>query len=332
MNTTRECLNLHRSMALSLFIILIILQGVFADSISSTINPGEIFHYNNPVAQSSSVSTPIFKTTGIQTTTITTIPTIINPKIDAVPSPGISSLNMNIILNPGWNFITTPFSLVSGKNTFNIFRDINTGGHSLYRFDPQSGWRRLNSSDYFEPIRGIWIYSIRQTSVPLEFEKDNYQNPEGINLKKGWNAIGTSSITKISITDLLSSVNDKWVFFVPFNSTIQSVESPLIRGWKPDPLNEEFSIQPGIAYWLFMSCDAFLTNHKKNPDIAVTGTVAYNTESDGGWKFTIPGTVKGSISPDTGVVTIESSDAYLTYAGKKYPIKMNINALMNQKS
>nr|WP_319540150.1 hypothetical protein [uncultured Methanospirillum sp.] len=332
MNTIHECLNLHRSKALFLFLIFIILQGVVADSISSSSNSGGIFHYNNPITQSSTTNTPIFTTTDIHTTTITTLPTIGNPKIDTFSNPGASSPNMNIILNPGWNFITTPSPLVSGKNTFNIFRDINTGGHSLYGFDPQSGWRRLNSSDYFEPIRGIWIYSIRQTSVPLEFENGNFQKPEGINLKKGWNAIGTSSTTKISITDFLSTVNDKWVFFVPFNSTTQIAESPLIRGWKPDILAEEFSIQPGIAYWLFMSSDADLTNHKKISDIAVSGTVAYNTESDGGWKFTIPGTVKGSISPDTGVVTIESSDAYLTYAGKKYPIKMNINALMNQKS
>lgn len=330
MNMAHFCLVFHRLEIIFIIIFLCIFQGVIAESIQNTSKAHEIFQYNNPLTQSSPIGTPILKTTGFQTTIISTTPTISAPIINSAPVPNFSSSDVSILLNPGWNFISTPVPLKSGKNTLNILKDINTRGHSLYGFDPVGGWTKLNSSDLFQPLIGIWIYSVSQISVPLEYDTKNSPYPDGIYLKKGWNAIGTSTTTTVPISEFLSSVKDKWVFFVAFNSLTQTTDSPLIRGWKSDPNTEQFLIQPGKGYWLFMNSDGFFSRPKKMSDIQVSGTVAYNTVSDDGWKFSIPGTVKGSISPNTGEITIESTDAFLTYAGKKYPIKMNINALMNQ--
>ncbi len=55
----------------------------------------------------------------------------------------------------------------------------------------------------------------------------------------------------------------------------------------------------------------------------VTGKVKYFMEQQG-WKVSLPGTITGVLSPDTGTIIIDSSDAVISYGGVKYPVTMNI--------
>lgn len=55
----------------------------------------------------------------------------------------------------------------------------------------------------------------------------------------------------------------------------------------------------------------------------VTGTVKYLVEQQG-WKITLPGTISGVVSAQTGKMEITSTDAFISYGGTKYPIEMNI--------
>lgn len=55
----------------------------------------------------------------------------------------------------------------------------------------------------------------------------------------------------------------------------------------------------------------------------VTGTVKYFMEQQG-WKITLPGTISGVLSPDTGTIQINSTDTVISYGGVKYPVIMNI--------
>lgn len=70
------------------------------------------------------------------------------------------------------------------------------------------------------------------------------------------------------------------------------------------------------------------TNFVISPDNQVTGTVDFKFIEQG-WTITIKGTVTGFLTPDTGKLIIHSDDAYLKYAGKQYPIVMEVEAQYN---
>lgn len=65
-----------------------------------------------------------------------------------------------------------------------------------------------------------------------------------------------------------------------------------------------------------------------SPDNQVSGTVDFKFVEQG-WTITIHGTVTGFLTPDTGKLVIHSSDAFLKYAGKQYPIVMEVQAQYN---
>lgn len=74
------------------------------------------------------------------------------------------------------------------------------------------------------------------------------------------------------------------------------------------------------------SCFNALTNDQAGDltgEQEVTGTVKYLVEQQG-WKITLPGTISGVVSAQTGKMEITSTDAFISYGGTKYPIVMNI--------
>lgn len=70
------------------------------------------------------------------------------------------------------------------------------------------------------------------------------------------------------------------------------------------------------------------TNFVISTDNQVTGTVDFKFIEQG-WTITIKGTVTGFLTPATGKLVIHSNDAYLKYAGKQYPIVMEVEAQYN---
>jgi hypothetical protein len=68
-----------------------------------------------------------------------------------------------------------------------------------------------------------------------------------------------------------------------------------------------------------------------SPDNSVSGNVDFKFIEQG-WTITIHGTVNGTLTPDTGKLVIHSSDAVLKYAGKNYPIVMEVEAQYNGSS
>ncbi|NLV27953.1 MAG: hypothetical protein GXY48_12455 [Methanomicrobiales archaeon] len=239
------------------------------------------------------------------------------------------SSDFDIQLYPGWNFVSTPRMLSTGNNTFEIFDTINTGHHSIYRYDPMKGWKKVYKTELFKPFTGIWIYSRKMDSIPLYYESGLLSSEKEKKLKKGWNAIGLYTDAPTLTSDALSSISEKWVFLIPYNTTTHTLDTPIIKGWK-GRYSDQYLVESGKGYWLFMGSDGILKGNHNNPDLNVTGTVKYNTQMENGWSFSVPGTIKGSIDPDTGQITIESTDASVTYGGKLYPLNMNIRAFIEQ--
>jgi len=63
-------------------------------------------------------------------------------------------------------------------------------------------------------------------------------------------------------------------------------------------------------------------------DNLVSGTVVFKFIEQG-WTIKVNGIVSGFLTPDTGKLVLHSNDAFIKYAGKQYPITMNINAQFN---
>ncbi|HWQ64258.1 MAG TPA: hypothetical protein VN429_07560 [Methanospirillum sp.] len=63
-------------------------------------------------------------------------------------------------------------------------------------------------------------------------------------------------------------------------------------------------------------------------DNKVTGTVDFKFIEQG-WTVKIKGTVTGTLTPSTGKLEIHSNDATFKYAGKQYPITMDVKAQYN---
>ncbi|HWQ64065.1 MAG TPA: hypothetical protein VN429_06575, partial [Methanospirillum sp.] len=62
----------------------------------------------------------------------------------------------------------------------------------------------------------------------------------------------------------------------------------------------------------------------------VTGKVKYYIVQQG-WTVSLPGTITGVLSPDTGEINLNSTDAVISYGGVKYPVTMQIEGTVKNK-
>ncbi len=155
-----------------------------------------------------------------------------------------------ITLNPGWNFVSTPKTLASGYNTGAIFANVDMGGHSAYIWDgamspPQ--WVPVISTTPIRPLYGIWIYSVSNTVVNLNFDT-NLITPPTRNLPAGWNSIGFTGVTQQSAHNTYLSVKPNWTTSMGFNAVTQKYD-PTIFNDNPSDLTV---LSPTKGYWLYM--------------------------------------------------------------------------------
>ena len=117
-----------------------------------------------------------------------------------------------ITLSPGWNFVSTPKLLASGYNTGAIFSNVDMGGRSAWIWDgsktpPQ--WVPVISTTPVQPLYGIWIYSVSNTVVNLNFDT-NLNSPPTRSLPAGWNSIGFTGVTQQPARNTYLSVKPNW--------------------------------------------------------------------------------------------------------------------------
>ncbi len=157
-----------------------------------------------------------------------------------------------ISLEAGWNFVSTPMQLADGGNTFAIFFDtVDTADHSILLYDGlEQKWKTMASTDSFEPLDGVWVYSNEACTVPLTFAPGEPELPPAKNLGKGWNAIGFSDIEPESAATTLLSLGEHWTTLIGFDAEVQEYEVSIIRG-ASDRHGEERTMQPMQGYWIY---------------------------------------------------------------------------------
>lgn len=164
------------------------------------------------------------------------------------------TLNMSAIeipLQSGWNFVSLPGLPGSGKTSQDIFRGINTDGHTIWKYDSaKQDWMAMEKETDFIPLEGFLVYSDRMTKIPLVLDSANLHHE--LNVSQGWNLIGTPGMSGISARQGLFSLSDDWVSLLPFNNTLQSYDPAIILG--ANGTHTDTRILPAFtSYWIYMN-------------------------------------------------------------------------------
>jgi hypothetical protein len=163
-----------------------------------------------------------------------------------------------LALYTGWNFISAPGTLAAGADTASIFRDIDTGGHSIWQYDAGGRrWTAMKPSTKVEVLDGIWIYSKNRDQVALSFSGNPLETPPTKICLQGWNAIGFSSVTPAETKDTLLSLGDDWTTLIGYDASKQQHEQSIINGGTGIH-SDNREMQPGDGYWLYMVNDGEL--------------------------------------------------------------------------
>ena len=165
-----------------------------------------------------------------------------------------SPVSGSILLSPGWNFISVPGLLASGKDTAVIFEHIDFDGHSAFQYNQAlGGWIPLNRYSPVTPLEAYWIYSKKNDEVPLCFYPVIGQIPSRI-LGKGWNAVGFIGFIPVEAKQALSSVKDTWQNCIGFNRKLQRYDQMIYKGG-----NDNTPVCPYGGYWVYMSGEGILS-------------------------------------------------------------------------
>jgi PKD repeat protein len=160
--------------------------------------------------------------------------------------------NYTLFLSSGWNFVSTPKKLATGNDTALIFRYVNTGGHSIWRYDARvKQWKVMNATTKIGVLDGIWVYSATATAVPLWFSQDPIGLPPEKQVYSGWNAIGFSDSTPLSANSTLMSVKNDWSSIIGYDAAVQGYEVSIINGGTGTH-SDSREMLPVKGYWLFM--------------------------------------------------------------------------------
>lgn len=166
-------------------------------------------------------------------------------------SPRNSTL-YSLSLVKGWNFISIPAPLMSGKTCRELFSKVNTDSHTIWSYTgTDNGWMPHQPDETLTPLNGTLVYTDNPVSIPLVL--DTSKNVTR-NLTKGWNLVGLPVLTDVSARNL--TVNDKsaWISILPFNATMQRYDPAIING-ATGRYADTRDIQPFTSFWIYLDSD-----------------------------------------------------------------------------
>lgn len=192
------------------------------------------------------------------TTTETTLPTTTYTPTQTSTTPQPAH---EMLLNPGWNFISVPATLAEGHNTADVvFAGVNKEGRSIFTFDGEHGvWIQLLYGDTVDLLDGIWIYSGDSRYVSLSYSQGSIQDTTSKPLYTGWNSIGFAVVQPVPARDALGSVLDHWDHIIGFDSSSQFYETLIVRNGSGSH-SDSNSVYPFKGYWIRMTGNSTLSN------------------------------------------------------------------------
>jgi len=168
------------------------------------------------------------------------------PVITHTPAPTTAPFGeLTVNLLPGWNLVNIPVQLTPGSNTAEIFKNVQSAGHSILTYDSTAGWITIGKDDVLKPMTGYWIFSTTPVGIPLS---GSSLLAGAKTLNAGWNLAGITGTSSKSAESALSGLAS-WTYVIPFDSSNQQYRDAGIRGNS----NAQIMLDPCQAFWIYMN-------------------------------------------------------------------------------
>ncbi|MCK4347212.1 MAG: hypothetical protein KAW47_01210 [Thermoplasmatales archaeon] len=168
---------------------------------------------------------------------------------DSAETPG--QISYSIQLHTGWNLISLPI-MPDDSDVLDVMSSVDGNWNSVWSYEGGK-WKRydltgpdfLNDLTTIEPGKGYWINMKSDDTLSVSGSEPTIKS---ISLSAGWNLVGYNSLSSMSTTDAMSSVDGNW-------NSVWSYED---GNWKrydltgPGFLNDLTTMEPGNGYWINM--------------------------------------------------------------------------------
>jgi hypothetical protein len=157
----------------------------------------------------------------------------------------------SIQLHTGWNLISIPL-IPDDTDVLDVMNTVAGSWNSIWSYEA-GNWKRydltgpnfLNDLTTIEPEKGYWIDMKSEDTL---YVSESEPTVKSISLSAGWNLVGYNSLSSMSTTEAMNSVDGNW-------NSVWSYEK---GNWKrydltgPDFLNDLTTMESGKGYWIDM--------------------------------------------------------------------------------
>lgn len=161
-----------------------------------------------------------------------------------------STQEIRVNLQTGWNLFNIPMQPAAGFEYADIFKNVQSAGHSILTYDGSAGWITIGKGDRLTPMTGYWIYTTSPVSIPLTVQ-GTPTVPKTLNT--GWNLAGISGTTTQSAETALSGLAS-WSYVVSYDSARQQYRDAGIKGGQ-----SQITLSPGEGFWIHLDAPGTLS-------------------------------------------------------------------------
>jgi hypothetical protein len=172
----------------------------------------------------------------------------IAPGVASVGGGAVTDPAFTLDLKPGWNLIGIPAILTPGSDTAEIFKDVQSDGHSVFSYNDVDGWKTVTRNEVLHAMNAYWIYTTLPVKISLLIQ-DGPITPRALNA--GWSTVAIPSTSPIPAARILSSLSD-WTYVIGFDASVQQYQQPIIKGGEGQN-SDQISLNPGEGYWIYLS-------------------------------------------------------------------------------
>jgi hypothetical protein len=176
--------------------------------------------------------------------------------------PGVTLLEFlevasnEIYLDKGWNFISTPFALVTpGLKNMMDAQAIPTAGVVATAWDDSSqAWTGDINTVQLTPLNGVWVYMPNSAVLTLTYQAAGVATPPDKTVYKGWNTVGLTWNSPYIVEFALKSIDNSYTNFIQWDKLTQKYGFPIANTDGDGPLETGgVSMYPKDGYWIWVT-------------------------------------------------------------------------------
>jgi hypothetical protein len=144
----------------------------------------------------------------------------------------IEVANNEVYIEPGWNFISTPYALTnSSLKSMMIAQGLNTTGVMALAWSSSTQtWTGSLSTVQITPLNGVWVYwpTGRDPAVlTLTYVSSGAVTPPQKNVYAGWNTVGLTWDSPMKVELALKSIDTSYTNFIDWVESSQKYGFPV---------------------------------------------------------------------------------------------------------